>query len=697
MITQDDDRTDADGPLFGAFSVGDLAMRIDPATATIPALTVRDHLLLAGRYGYVAVEDRTTRQFHFKPEQAVPTAILQEDGVAFSQTDDSADMTLVQRFAPRDNCIEWAVEVRTSRQDVREIHLHFVVPVFGPDSHGFTAHARCPMVPGTGNDHMMVVYSPDMWNGESFHCSVLPMVSSYDPNADAGLAIVQPVDVAKPRMEYFFVREQPDISMVVRWTHLRLSRGRSARARMLLAPIRGCWRDALRVVHDLHPDYFRVHEPSVYEHEGPPVSAPIIREDGLERLVSEQHVSWASIHACVFSRFGEYAPEEESWPSWVRHWRLEHFDLARLSRTEFRWLRSMVPDKRVWKEETISRQLLNDYVGRLHASGVAAFLYTNPVIASIDRIDAYPGSLATSAEGTPLFRDYHRTAPFNPAADTAWGKHLDAMTERMLDIFPEVDGLFLDELHYNQFDFAHDDGVSARGDRPVAMLGFAVQDAARRICDAVHRRGKAVWSNGSNTLEVARYVDGLMAEVSWEWLGTMLYLSLEKPLVLLFGKGPWTSAQLERDLNTALFAGAQPSAMHDSTSVVPEIAPELLAVMARYRPLFQMLRGRKWILHPHAIEGGSRDIRMNCFALPDGDFAVTFSPSTPGGASVASSGASTSIQLRWPGLEKVTSAELFNADEPSAARALGFRSHEGGLSVETPTARAGMIRLNVRI
>ena len=671
---------------------GDLEIQVDPRTATLPSISVRGHSILAGRHAYVAVEDRTSRRFHFKPEQAAPTESVKADGIAFSQTDDAAEMTIEQRFAPVDGRIEWSVEVSTDRPDIREIHLHFVVPVFGSDSHGFTAHSRCPLVPGTGNDHMMVVYSPDMWNEESFHCSVLPMVSSYDPNVDAGLAVVQPVDIAKPRMEYFFVREQPDISLVIRWTHLRLALGVSAKAKMLLVPIRGCWRDAVRVVRNLYPDYFRVHQPAVFEHEGPTVSVSVLNEEVVDKLVTEQHLSWVSIHARAFSRFGEYAPQEESWPDWIRHWRLEHFDLERLSRTEFRWLRSMVPDKNVWKEQTINRQMLNDYIDKFHQNGVAVFLYTNPVIASIDRIDAYPGSLATAADGTPLFRDYHRTAPFNPASDTTWGKHLDAMTERMLDIFPEIDGLFLDELHYNQFDFAHDDGVSARGDKPVAMIGFAVQDAARRICDTVHKQGKAVWANGPNTLEVAHYVDGFMAEVSWEWLGTVLYLGVEKPVVLLFGKGPWTVEQLERDLNTSLFAGAQPSVLYNCLPVAPEIDPELLAIIKRYRPLFQMLRGRKWILHPHAIEHDLCGLRMNCFALPDGDFAVTLSPSISNDPVDAHDG--TKVRLRWPGLDKVRSATLFDAAAPDKPLKLSLRKEEDGLSLGLPTVKAGVVHLS---
>ncbi len=673
---------------------GDLRIGIDTRTATIASLSVRGHSILVGRQGYLAVEDRTTGKFHFKPGETPAEFEQQGESVVLRQTDEAADIVVVQKWSSVEDGVEWSVEVSTGRADVREIHLHFVVPVFGPDSHGFTAHARCPMAPGTGNDHMMVVYSPDMWNEESFHCSVLPLVSSYDPVTDAGIAIVQPAAVAKPRMEFFFVREQPDISLVVRWTHLRLVAGQTTNAKMLLAPIRGCWRDALRVVRDLHPDYFRVHEPSVQTMDGPAASAPIIHGDGVDRLVDQQSLSWLSIHARVFSRFGEYAPEEESWPSWVRHWRLEHFDLERLSRTEFRWLRYMVPDKSIWKEETITRQMLNDYIARVRAKGVGVLLYSNPVIASIDTTESYPGSLATSAEGTPLFRDYHRTAPFNPASDTAWGKHLDAMTRRQLEVFPEIDGIFLDELHYNQFDFAHDDGVSARGDRSVAMLGFAVQDAARRICDIVHRHGKVVWSNGTNTLEVARYVDGLMAEVSSEWLGSLLYLSLEKPLSLLFGKGPWTVEQLENDLGVALFAGAQPSVLHDSTCVAPQVAPELLAVRDRYLPLFRILRGRRWILHPHAIACSDNELCANCFALPDGDFAVTLSRGKQK-VENAEQRKTVSLRLCWPGVDDVQSAVLHNAAEPAHPVKLDIRREQDGLCLEVPAGGAGIVRLAV--
>jgi len=676
----------------------DLDLGLDVETATIPSIISRGHSLLVGKHGYLAIEDRTTGRFHFKPEDKVPAEPLPGKDVVVRQSVPDADMILTQCFTVREECIEWAVSLATNSPDIREIHLHFVVPVFGSTSCGFTANARCPLVPGRGLDHMMVVYGPDMWNEESFHCSVLPLVSSYDPQRDAGLVIIQPPDIRKPRMEYFFVREQPDISIVVRWTHLRLQRTKKVEARMLLVPIRGCWREALRCVYDRYRDYFAVHEPSIFRHEGPMVCGELIPEDVLDRLVREQQIAWQEIHANVFEHYGNYAPEKDAWPNWVTKGKLEYFDLERLSRTQFRDMHTVITDK---SECTITRQKLNEYVDLLHSKGVGAYLYTNPVVLDADHVNQYPDSLAESAEGTPLFRDYYRNVPMYPSTATTWGKHLDEMTSRALKIFPEIDGFFLDELHWNQFDFAHDDGISARNDKPVAMIGFAVQDAARRICTAAHERGKAVWANGPNTLEVVHYVDGFMAECSWEWLTTVMYLGLEKPVVLLMS-GKWGVPQFKDALKSALYAGAMPGL------VEPEyLEPECIDVLQRYQPLFKMLQRRKWILHPYAVTTDTRLLRANCFALPDGDYAVTLISSTESDYKMMSTDGYTlsqdmlpsgesepaRIRLSWPGVNRASSAELFSVSGPKQGLELKLQPEPEAVSFEIAPLEAAVVRI----
>ena len=665
--------------------------------ACIRSIACRNRALLTGSCGYVAVEDRTTGGFAFRPEDRIPVERGNGPG-RFRQRDDVADLVLKQSFEAVGDHIEWGVEVSTGCPEIREIHLHFVIPVFGAASHGFTAHAACPLVPGRGDDHLMVVYGPNMFNEECFHCSVLPMVSTYDPEADVGLVIVQPVEVAKPRMEYFFIREQPALSLVVRWTHLRLQPGKPTVARMVLAPIRGCWRDALRFVHDLYPDHFRVHEPSVFDHEGPMACGELIPEDTVDRLAGELDLGWQEIHANVFERYGDYAPRTATWHNWAAQGRLADFDLPRLSRTGFRDMHSAITDG---EPREMSRQGMNDYVAMLHRKGVGAYLYTNPVILDLDHLSDFPGSLAESAEGTPMFRDYYRNAPMHPAPDTGWGQYLMEMTERMLDLFPGIDGLFLDELHWNQFDFAHDDGVSARRDRPVSMIGFAVQDAARRICAAAHRRGKAVWANGPTTLEVVHHVDGFMAEASREWLGSVLYLGMEKPLVLLI-PAHWSAQEVEEGLKSALWAGAQPGIMG-----LQGFDFQGTAVWGRYRHLFAMLRGRRWILEPHAVSTHSPGLRTNCFALPDGDIAVVVVRDTESDylmvsadgyalreeATARGTRGPAEITVRWPNAATATSARLFSAADPEREINLEPDVEADGIRMAIPGVDAAVIRI----
>lgn len=681
---------------------GDIELTVDCNNATICSIKCRGNSQMAGQHGYVAIEDRTTGKFHFKPEHNVPTESTKKDGIVLTQSVTDADMIMTQHFAADKDSIQWSVQVTTEREDVREVHLHFVVPVFGPNSHGFTANAQCPLIPGRGDDHMMVVYGPNMWNEECFHCSVLPMVSSYDPDTDAGLAIIQPPDIAKPRMEYFFVRQQPNISMVVRWTHLRLQRSKAVNAKMLLVPIKGCWRDALKSIHDLYPDYFRIHSESIFSHEGPMTCGELIEENDLDTLVTDHSLSWQEIHADVFERYGDYAPQKDSWPNWIRKSRLEDFDLERLSRTEFRDLNSAITNK---DEVVNSRQGLNNYIAMLHQKSVGAYLYTNPVVLDMDYIGNYPDSLAESAEGTPLFHDYYRNAPMCPAAETTWGRYLDEMTERAMDLFPEIDGFFLDELHWNQFDFAHDDGVSARKDKKAAMLGFAVQDAARRICTAAHSRGKAVWANGPTTLEVVHYVDGFMAECSWEWLGSVRFLGLEKPVVLLI-PGDWDVSKVRNSLNAALLAGAQPGIVHTAN-----FKPESMDLMRCYRPLFKLLQRRQWVLHPNAVTTDSSVLETNLFSLPESKFAVPFS--CPVGSDYEARSAdgymlskdnnertvneSSRITLRWPGVDSICSARLFSAEESEHPLDMRFDKKNGTLSFQISQTKAGVVLLKTSV
>ena len=82
---------------------------------------------------------------------------------------------------------------------------------------------------------------------------------------------------------------------------------------------------------------------------------------------------------------------------------------------------------------------------------------------------------------------------------------------------------------------------------------------------------------------------------------------------------------------------------------------------------------------------------MNCFALPDGSFAVTLSPSTAADVSSTDANDETSVRLRWPGLAKVRSAKLFDAEKPDKPLNLRIQKEKDGLSLDLPTVKAGII------
>ena len=115
-------------------SCRDLNLAIDTRRAVIQSITSRGQSMMIGQYAYVAVEDRTTGKFHFKPEQAISAERLRDEDVVFTQADPAGDMVLSQRFSARDGRIEWSVELTTQSSDIREVHLHFVLPIFGPFS-----------------------------------------------------------------------------------------------------------------------------------------------------------------------------------------------------------------------------------------------------------------------------------------------------------------------------------------------------------------------------------------------------------------------------------------------------------------------------------------------------------------------------------------------------------------------------------
>ena len=178
-------------------------------------------------------------------------------------------------------------------------------------------------------------------------------------------------------------------------------------------------------------------------------------------------------------------------------------------------------------------------------------------------------------------------------------------------------GIFYDRDDYCDFDYAHYDGVTMIGPDSVYMLGFAQEKINDSILNKVHCHNdstKGVWTNQPTSVEVCKKMDGIMSE-DLHQAPFQQYFGITRPLILL----PYdiTEQQAEEKLKTALYTGHFPS-----VTTYPESSLLHSGLMDnRYKPLFSLYKGKKWVLYPHALQL-PEGIKGNIFQAPDSDYLV---------------------------------------------------------------------------
>jgi hypothetical protein len=204
----------------------------------------------------------------------------------------------------------------------------------------------------------------------------------------------------------------------------------------------------------------------------------------------------------------------------------------------------------------------------------------------------------------------------NPDLKGKWGKYIIQQAKDVLKKYPEVDGIFYDRMDYWNYDFAHNDGITMIDNKPAYMLGFALEKINKKIFDIFHKSGKAIWGNDPTSIEVCKNLDGIMAEGSLRNLYKLQYLALVRPLIYLpYDKTP---KETEEKLKHSLVCGAFPSITYGGE--------ECQKLDEKYRPLFELMRNRKWVLTSNPIEVPER-FMANIFQIPDSNYvAVIISP-----------------------------------------------------------------------
>ena len=652
--------------VFGAdasevvLQAGDLQARLSTADGQVQSVSVRGNELLAGP-GSLSVQVDKEEPAPMSPKWE-PFSVKEEGGAC-----------VVTGREP-----ESGIEVKAVWRGGRDIECRVTLVQPGPErvEAAVELSLPCPaqslvwMAP-SGSEPSTVDFSQR--KGMGFRGDVgglvMPAVFLYQPEKDWGLTML--ADFALPTRGFEVWADTDPARIVARRVHLRLEPGKPVDVALILVGHAGDWRPGLGHVVERYPEYLRVADSRISELHGPFVCSGGAPDDTTLDRWKAQHVQTVEVHGTL-PFYGQHLPLGESWPIFADdqwHRLKEQPDPAKPS------------DDASWKEihdyvcsktsRRISVAQINDYIRRLHEHGMFALMYFNPTESWKPWIsENYPDALATNANGEP-YRAWYESLMVCPEPESRWGRHLLDEFQKMMDLYPEADGFFMDQSCYDHFDYAHDDGWTIHNGRTAYRMGWAIGRLNLECRKLAKARGKFIWWNGPYNTDIAYFAEGMMAEAGREAQVRSIHW------LTAGGRACCTLSRSGEEMfqNCAAY-GLYPTAMSGDT---------LCRLAERYWPLFALWRDKQWVFYPRALElpAGTKG---NVYRLPDGNVLAVM---VTGGRSMdePSADLDAPMTIRLPDAGAVR-AVYFLSPDLLGLRRLAFDRDGDALKVVVPWHRS---------
>ncbi|MCK4252699.1 hypothetical protein KAX97_14725 [candidate division WOR-3 bacterium] len=490
-------------------------------------------------------------------------------------------------------------------EDERALRLDFSLPLLDAMHYAFWTDKNAPF--------LIETYFNKTIKYRQNRC-VLPGVILYDTTLDYGISFVCPFEVKKPALSFKLKTNPSSDSFRVSYNYLRMgeSTDRHAQASLYIVPHKGDWRPGLAWMRDQYPEYFNPHPNSqVLEHEGRFFFGMYHTPEAKMDTCQMFGVKWEEFyHHQPF--FGIYAPQDRS--GWYC---IRDGDSTTFHSYEW-WLNQYGP-----YGYDSARTIINAFDSR----GIGSYMYFQSCEAWKNWVynDTLPFpcslSLAKDKNGNPLphFEACRLLNPDTnlyssyPLGELSWAGHIDSQVVCVLDSYPDAVGIFYDRDDYCSYDYAHDDSVTMIYTSPVYMLGFALEEINKHICEEVHNRNKGILTNGPTSVEVCKNIDGIMVERHTQAVGYMQYLGLSRPLILFVIDK--TALETETKDKAALYGGCYPSLEADVNEPMSRI------IDLKYQPLFDLYKGKTWVLNAHALRLPT-GIKGNIFKALNNDLLI---------------------------------------------------------------------------
>lgn len=446
----------------------------------------------------------------------------------------------------------------------------------------------------------------------------IPSATFYSHSANAGLTLLSPLTIP---IQGFQVTIPTSGALQVGRLNLRLEPLSEGSTQLFLDLHQPDWRPGLDYVRRKYPDHFYVHDTTALRINGPFLWSPTAPEEQV-RQWRQQGVRWVEVHF-TYPFLGKYFPDQPAWtPAMDDHWAWDKMSASPgvlLPQTPFDVIRNYV-EKRLTPWET--REKVNNFIRLLHRYDIKALMYWQPS-ECWDRYAAgrFMNDAVRDSNGD-LVPTWYEDTVLDPRPGSKWAEYVGQQFKSLLAYYPEADGIFEDQSHYDLLDYAHDDGFSIQDGKSAYRMGYAICLLASRLIKYAHSLGKVVWWNGPYQIELGSIGDGHLSEGSDEyiqWLG--------------IGNSPITSGAWYPGLyDRMLLIGSQIA----SPSLAPisfpyrysheipanaQIPAGDLRDFERYEPLFDQIREREWVLTPNAVEV-PKGFEANIFQQPNGNYVV---------------------------------------------------------------------------
>jgi len=484
-----------------------------------------------------------------------------------------AQFLVKERFKATHDSIGWEVTVLLDKgKQERSIEIRQLVP-WPKRPWGWMAWSA---------QHMFPTYTHNIAGlhleyGDICFGTVIPAVTIYNPGKDVGLAIAKPFGQLNPCTRFHFTDYHGE-GIFVENDLLGLRRGKAARASVMLRFHEGCFRPTLAWLLKKYPDYFLPGNPAVRRFEGGSMFGPphVSKEDAAK--MARAGVKWYEIHHS-FPMYGQYCPEKEPW-----------YD-------------GSFPDVHMDYGKPITTRVINDCGRKLAGRGIGSFLYFQ--VTGNAYMPRWPkrwkSSLARDTSGKPILLGC-MCAFVNSDPSLPFGKEMERQVRCVLERYPDITGIFLDQACYNALDCAHDDGITMYKNKPAYRLRYNYDKHLPALVEGLHKRGKIIYANGTYDIELGKGFDGNMAESTSRFAATMKYMHIAKPL--LFFAYCRDEDDVENMLQNCLLAGASWSLWvktADGWFVKRDLTAKQKKIYERYLPLCERLPGRRILLEPNPI------------------------------------------------------------------------------------------------